>query len=157
MNAASADITALSAALQLRRPMPPSATSARPGIFAQDVSALSHESGEWMDDPLVVNTNGNTVACGILEVGDPEEGFSNYGAFPYTLGGSTYNLQDLVVPTLFRRSCEHLGKQRDDVPEQSLQLEGLLERGLVSNVFSSENPLREKRVFSLHVQLFKRA
>ncbi len=65
-----------------------------PGIFAQDVSALSHETSEWMDDPLVVNTSGNAVACGILEVGDPEEGFANFGAFPYTLGGSTYNLQD---------------------------------------------------------------
>jgi hypothetical protein len=72
-----------------------------PGIFAQDVSALSHEAGEWLDDPLVVNTNGNPVACGILEVGDPEEGFTNYGAFPYTLGGFTYNLQDLVYLEYF--------------------------------------------------------
>ena len=38
-----------------------------PGDFSQDVSALSHETGEWYDDPL---TN-NGVACGILEVGDP--------------------------------------------------------------------------------------
>ncbi len=65
-------------------------------VFAQDVSALSHEVGEWADDPLVVNINGNPVVCGILENGDPEEGFANYGAFPYTLGGFTYNLQDLV-------------------------------------------------------------
>jgi hypothetical protein len=72
-----------------------------PGIFSQDVSALSHEVGEWLDDPLVVNTNGNPVACGILENGDPEEGFSNYGAFPYTLNGFTYNLQDLVYLEYF--------------------------------------------------------
>ena len=72
-----------------------------PGIFAQDVSALSHEVGEWADDPLVVNTNGNTVSCGILEVGDPEEGFTNYGAFPYTLNGFTYNLQDLTFLPYF--------------------------------------------------------
>ncbi len=72
-----------------------------PGIFAQDVSALSHEAGEWLDDPLVVNTSGNTVSCGILEVGDPEEGFSNYGAFPYSLGGFTYNLQDLTYLEYF--------------------------------------------------------
>ena len=72
-----------------------------PGIFAQDVSALSHEVGEWLDDPLVVNSNGNPVSCGILEVGDPEEGFSNYGAFPYTLNGFTYNLQDLVYLEYF--------------------------------------------------------
>jgi hypothetical protein len=72
-----------------------------PGIFAQDVSALSHEVGEWLDDPLVVNTAGNNVSCGILEVGDPEETFSNYGAFPYVLNGFTYNLQDLVYLEYF--------------------------------------------------------
>src|SRR5215467_12585380 len=44
------------------------------GNFAQDVSALSHEVGEWLDDPLVTN-NCNQGACGILEVGDPAEGF----------------------------------------------------------------------------------
>jgi hypothetical protein len=71
-----------------------------PGIFAQDVSALSHEAGEYIDDPLVVN-GGNPVSCGTLEVGDPEEGFSNYGAFPYTLNGFTYNLQDLVYLEYF--------------------------------------------------------
>jgi len=64
-------------------------------VFAQNVSALSHEVGEWADDPLVVNS-GNPVACGTLEVGDPEEGFANYGGFPYTLGGFTYTLQDMV-------------------------------------------------------------
>jgi len=73
----------------------------KPGAFAQDVSALSHEIGEWLDDPLVVNTGGNPVACGILEVGDPEEGFTNFGAFPYTLGGFTYNLQDLTYLEYF--------------------------------------------------------
>jgi hypothetical protein len=66
-----------------------------PGSFAQDVSALSHELGEWMDDPFV----DNLVNCqdnGIMEVGDPLEGGPNYGAYPYTLGGVTYNLQSLV-------------------------------------------------------------
>jgi hypothetical protein len=71
------------------------------GVFAQDVSALSHEIGEWLDDPLVINQNGNQVQCGILEVGDPEEGFANYGGFPYTLGGFTYNLQDLTYLPYF--------------------------------------------------------
>jgi hypothetical protein len=71
-----------------------------PGDFSQDVSALSHEMGEWMDDPGVKGAF-NNVACGILEVGDPEETFSNYGGFPYTLGGFTYNLQDLVFLEYF--------------------------------------------------------
>ena len=70
------------------------------GAFAQDVSALSHEVGEWVDDPLV-NNNGNPTPCGILEVGDPLENNSNSGAFPYTLNGFTYNLQDLVTLPYF--------------------------------------------------------
>ena len=65
------------------------------GAFSQDVSALSHEIGEWMDDPFV----DNHVGCNdnsILEVGDPLEGGPNYGGYPYKLNGFTYNLQSLV-------------------------------------------------------------
>lgn len=72
-----------------------------PGDFAQDVSALSHEVGEWIDDPLVVNVNGNNTPCGILEVGDPLEGNANYGAYHYVLHNFTYNLQDLVTLPYF--------------------------------------------------------
>ena len=72
-----------------------------PGSFAQDVSALSHEVGEWMDDPLVVNINGNNTPCGILENGDPLENNANFGGFPYTANGFTYNLQDLVTLPYF--------------------------------------------------------
>lgn len=71
------------------------------GAFAQDVSALSHEIGEWADDPLVVNTNGNQTPCGILENGDPLENETNFGTFPYTLSGFTYHLQDLVTLPYF--------------------------------------------------------
>ncbi|SRR5579871_1408207 len=73
----------------------------RVGAFAQDVSALSHEVGEWADDPLTVNYNGNNTPCGILEVGDPLENNPNYGGYPYTLHGFTYNLQDLVTLPYF--------------------------------------------------------
>ncbi len=65
------------------------------GAFSQDVSALSHEIGEWMDDPFV----DNRVGCqdnSILEVGDPLEGERNFGGYPYKLNGFTYNLQSLV-------------------------------------------------------------
>lgn len=72
-----------------------------PGDFAQDVSALSHEVGEWADDPLVVNYNGNNTPCGILENGDPLEGNANYGGYHYVLNGFTYNLQDLVTLPYF--------------------------------------------------------
>jgi hypothetical protein len=72
-----------------------------PGAFSQDVSALSHEVGEWADDPLTVNFNGNNTPCGILEVGDPLENNPNFGGFPYVLHGFTYNLQDLVTLPYF--------------------------------------------------------
>lgn len=67
------------------------------GVFSQDVSALSHEVGEYVNDPY---TNNNS-ACGIYEVGDPLEGDANYGTYPYALGGFTYHLQDLVTPVYF--------------------------------------------------------
>jgi hypothetical protein len=70
------------------------------GAFSQDVSALSHELGEYVDDPLV-NNSGNPVACGILEVGDPLEGNTNYGGYPYSVNGFLYNLQDLVTLPYF--------------------------------------------------------
>jgi hypothetical protein len=71
-----------------------------PGSFAQDVSALSHEIGEWLNDPFA----DNFVHCtdnDLMEVGDPLEGGPNYGAYPYTLGGFTYNLQSLVFINYF--------------------------------------------------------
>jgi len=72
----------------------------RAGVFAQDVSALSHEVGEWMDDPFI-----NNPGCGgLLEDGDPLEGGPNFGAFPYTLNGFTYNLQDLTFLQYFGQS-----------------------------------------------------
>ena len=70
------------------------------GAFAQDVSALSHEVGEWMDDPFI-----NNPGCGgLLEDGDPLEGGPNFGAVPFTLNGFTYNLQDLVFLQYFGQS-----------------------------------------------------
>jgi len=71
------------------------------GASSQDVSALSHEVGEWADDPLVVNINGNNTPCGALENGDPLENNPNFGGFPYTVNGFTYNLQDLVTLPYF--------------------------------------------------------
>ena len=65
------------------------------GSFSQDVSILSHEVGEWLDDPFVSNAV-NCTDKGFLEVGDPLENGPNYGDYPYTLKGFTYNLQSLV-------------------------------------------------------------
>jgi hypothetical protein len=75
------------------------------GGFTQDVSALSHELGEWMDDPYVNNTN-IPAACNangnpLYEVGDPLENNANFGDYAYTVGGFTWHLQDLVTPEYF--------------------------------------------------------
>ncbi|MGO4882935.1 MAG: hypothetical protein ACLP59_19265 [Bryobacteraceae bacterium] len=77
------------------------------GAFAQNVSALSHEVGEWADDPETNNTDVPAL-CGeqgndsrILEVGDPLEGNPNYGGYAYSLHGFTYDLQDLVTLPYF--------------------------------------------------------
>ncbi len=70
-----------------------------PGDFSQDVSALSHEISEWMDDPLT--NGGNGTPCGILEVGDPLETTLNFGDFPYQLHNFTYHLQDEVFLRYF--------------------------------------------------------
>jgi hypothetical protein len=67
------------------------------GKFSQDVSALSHEVAETLNDPTTFNNS----PCGIYEVGDPLERGSNYGAYPYALNGFTYNLQDIVLPPYF--------------------------------------------------------
>jgi hypothetical protein len=65
------------------------------GAFSEDVSAISHEIGEWMDDPFVDN-HVNCYDNSILEVGDPLEGNPVYGTFPYSHNGFTYHLQSLV-------------------------------------------------------------
>ncbi|MDQ2859266.1 MAG: hypothetical protein M3T55_00755 [Pseudomonadota bacterium] len=68
------------------------------GAFAQDVSALSHEMGEWLSDPFTVNNS----PCGIYENGDPLENEPNYGDYAYVVGGlMTYHLQDLAQPPYF--------------------------------------------------------
>jgi hypothetical protein len=79
------------------------------GLFAkpiEDIHALSHELGEWMDDPFgnnIVPTWGNVgqvTGCQTnLEVGDPVTG----NAFTATLNGFTYHPEDLVFFSWFSR------------------------------------------------------
>ena len=83
------------------------------GAFAEDVSALSHELGEWADDPFANNKS----PCGILEVGDPLENTANYGAYPYTLGGFTYQPAGSGVHAVFWGAT-------DDVAGQPLHISG---------------------------------
>jgi hypothetical protein len=66
------------------------------GVFSQDTAALSHEIGEWMDDPFV----DNRVPCSdnsIMENGDPLV----LDDHAYTVNGFTYHLQDLVFIPYF--------------------------------------------------------
>jgi hypothetical protein len=70
-----------------------------------DITAISHELGEWMDDPTTVNLTppwgniGQVSGCqGNLEVGDPLSG-TNY---PVTMpNGMTYNPQELAFESWF--------------------------------------------------------
>jgi len=67
------------------------------GSFSQDISAFSHELGEWYDDPMTTSNS----PCGILEVGDPLEGLANYGDFSVTFGGVTWHPQALAFMQYF--------------------------------------------------------
>ncbi|MGO9650141.1 MAG: hypothetical protein ACLPOO_19075 [Terriglobales bacterium] len=66
--------------------------------YSQDVSALSAEMGDWMDDPFVDNVTEVQGSCsGLLEVAPPTNVLRNFGDFPYTgANGFTYHLQDLA-------------------------------------------------------------
>jgi hypothetical protein len=79
-----------------------------PGIFTaagiRDIHALSHEIGEWMDDPFGTNPTpswgnvGQVSGCqNNLENGDPVTGT----AFTKTLNGFTYHPEDLVFLAWF--------------------------------------------------------
>ena len=70
-----------------------------------DVATLSHELGEWLDDPFANNkvpawTGESITGCSsTLEVGDPVNGVS----FTKNLSGMTYRPQDLVFLSWFAR------------------------------------------------------
>jgi hypothetical protein len=81
-----------------------------PGLFRaaeiQDIHALTHELGEWMDDPFGLNPTppwghiGQQPGCqNNLEVGDPVTGTG----FAVTQGGFLYHPEDLVFHGWFYR------------------------------------------------------
>jgi len=75
------------------------------GAFSQDISAFSHEFGEWYDDPLITSNS----PCGLLEVGDPLEGLANYGTFPVTFNSVTYHPQALAFMEYFGEPANFSG------------------------------------------------
>jgi hypothetical protein len=82
------------------------------GFFGTpDTTTMSHEIGEWMDNPTVGNGGGNQVPIwfsefnGVgcqnnLEVGDPLEGSSD-AQFQIKMPGFTYTVQDLAFKAWF--------------------------------------------------------
>jgi len=77
-----------------------------------DVSALSHEVGEWQNDPSTVNPTpawghiGQVSGCqSNLEVGDPLSGTT----FKVKLGGFTYHPQEMAFFSWFYRQKPSLG------------------------------------------------
>lgn len=79
---------------------------------SHDVSALSHEVGEWMDDPFTNNPTppwghiGQVSGCqSNLEVGDPLSGTVNTAS----LNGFTYHVQELAFFSWFYHQNPSLG------------------------------------------------
>jgi chitinase len=74
-----------------------------------DVLPLSHEIGEWINDPFLTNIVPlwlfpGTTSCGgnLLEVGDPVEVLAD-PSFPVTVDGYTYHPQTLATLQWFSR------------------------------------------------------
>ena len=107
------------------------------GAFSQDVSALSHEIGEYVDDPNTNNTDvpPDCTSNRIYEVGDPLENEANYGDYAYVVNTFTYHLQDLVTPGLLRCTDEHQREWLEHIPGNHAL--GLPERGLGSRAITS--------------------
>jgi len=84
------------------------------GLFSGsgDVSVLSHEIAEWMDDPFVDNPTrpwgniGQVSGCqNNLEVGDPLSGT----VFTQTMNGKAYHLQELAFVSWFYHQSPSTG------------------------------------------------
>jgi hypothetical protein len=84
------------------------------GIFGgtlADVTPLSHEISEWMNNPFNANVvpgwafpNGSGGCQNNLETGDPIALFANSG-FPVTIDGFTYHPQSQALLPWFQRSA----------------------------------------------------
>jgi hypothetical protein len=86
--------------------------SSRAFTGTSDISALTHEIGEWMNDPDGVNPTppwghtGQVSGCqNNLEVGDPLSGTIK----PITLNGFTYHVQDMAFFSWFYQQPTSMG------------------------------------------------
>jgi len=93
------------------------------GGFGGDVSVMSHEVAEWMDDPTTSNptpawgqegqvfSTGTPSCSSVLEVGDPlSPGFSTpTNPFAVNLNGNSYTLQELAFYSWYFGQSPSLG------------------------------------------------
>jgi hypothetical protein len=88
--------------------------------FGGDVSVMSHELAEWLDDPVITNTVpqwghiGQQADCqDNLEVGDPTSPNNPdsppYNPFLVSMNGRQYTLQELAYFSWFFRQSPSLG------------------------------------------------
>jgi hypothetical protein len=84
-------------------------------LFTSDISSMSHEVGEWVDDPLGGNLTpawgniGQVMGCqNDLEVGDPLSGTS-FPSVTMPSNGYTYNPQELAFFSWFYRQSPSIG------------------------------------------------
>ena len=89
------------------------------GIFGGgigDISTISHEVGEWLNDPFADNivppwgfpNNPSVCASNVLEVGDPIEVFPT-PTYAVALNGTAYHPQDLAFFSWFARQNPSIG------------------------------------------------
>ena len=107
-----------------------------PGGFSQDVSALSHELGEWMDDPFTNNSPPPRHLCHqcatparLYEVGDPLEGNANFGDLPLHRRRLHLAPAGPGDPGVLRCPDNDIGQPRGDLPGRILR--GVRERRLI--------------------------
>ena len=90
-----------------------------PGVFTgnvEDITAVSHEIAEWMDDPFTNNlvppwgdpAQPSVCVNDLLEVGDPLENFA-YPSFSATVNGRTYHPQDIAFFSWFAHQKPSIG------------------------------------------------
>jgi len=96
------------------------------GAGIADVTAMSHEISEWMNDPFGTNIvpawQYPTASLGCqstLETGDPLSALPNAG-FPVTIEGVTYHPQNQVLLPWFTRQASNAIDGAYTFPDQSL-------------------------------------
>jgi hypothetical protein len=96
------------------------------GAGIADITAMSHEISEWMNDPFGTNIvpawqypTPNLGCQNTLETGDPLAALPNAG-FPVSIDGITYHPQNQVLLPWFTRQPSTAVDGAYTFPDQSL-------------------------------------